>query len=204
MNLNVILDTGSANLMSLSSALIKLKFSFEISANPSDILKSDRLILPGVGSFPHVMKQIQAREIDSAIKKAVQVRKIPLLGICLGMQLLAESSTEGHLTSGLSLIPGNSSLIAPTEEYKVPHVGFNKVSQNGDSPLFSGIPDDSYFYFVHSYALQTNESVSIGYTDHCGKFTSAIDLNHKIFGVQFHPEKSKDVGLQLLRNFMEV
>ena len=200
----VVIDTGTANLHSLGKAITYLGYSFEISSDPKAILKAKRIFLPGVGAFSPVMKVIAKKGIDDAIKQVVHNEFGTILGICLGMQLLAEKSDEGAFVPGLNLISGTSRKLNRVGKTKVPHVGFNSIKQTRGNLLLEGIAQDQDFYFVHSYALKPEETTStVAYTENGEVFTSVIDNGKGVFGVQFHPEKSHLAGIKLIRNFIE-
>ena len=160
-------------------------------------------MLPGVGSFGDGMEHLNSRGWPAKIKAALRRPHMAMLGICLGMQLLAETGFEGGESPGLGLIPGVvTRLDPPTPETRIPHVGWNEVHYSQESPLFSAIPNKSDFYFVHSFHFMPVRPADVlAYSPYCGKFVSAIGANN-VFGVQFHPEKSARPGLQMLRNFL--
>lgn len=200
MNKIVIIDYGLGNLASVNNALKKLGIPSVISDSPKDISSAKGLILPGVGAAGKGMENIQARGFEALIKDQVS-KGIPLLGICLGMQLLFTSSEEGN-TDCLDLIDGKVQRFAT--ELKVPQIGWNQVSISSNSKILNGIPQNSYFYFVHSYFCKPkNTSLITGATTYDVAFCSVVEKG-TVFGSQFHPEKSGDAGLQLLRNFWEV
>ncbi|MAH84041.1 MAG: imidazole glycerol phosphate synthase subunit HisH [Rhodospirillaceae bacterium TMED8] len=199
-----VVDYGMGNLWSVISAFRFLGFSPHISSDPIEISTAENLILPGVGAFPLAMKTLRERGIDIAIKKAAENRNTRILGICLGMQLLGATSTEGGQVIGLGLIPGvvtkfNQSKNKPI---KVPHVGFNLVRRPKNSRLFVNLPDMADFYFVHSYRmLAEGLDGHVATCVHGDQFAAAYE-NDNIFATQFHPEKSQTNGLALLQNFL--
>ncbi|TDQ59538.1 glutamine amidotransferase [Mesocricetibacter intestinalis] len=190
-----IIDTGCANLSSVKFAFDRLGIQAEISCDLDKIKSADKLLLPGVGTARAAMKILQDRNLIETIRNATQ----PMLGICLGMQLMTEFSTEGNVET-LNLIGGRTELI-PDQGLPLPHMGWNKVSYRPDHPLFAGIEQDSHFYFVHSYAVLPNES-TIATADYGVPFSAAI-AGKNFYGVQFHPERSGKNGAKLLRNFVE-
>ena len=204
MNIVAILDYGVCNLDSIARAVDVCGAHPKIVLDASKIKKADRIILPGVGSFDIAMKKIQDRRFDHAIFEELDKRKIPLLGICLGMQLLSDKSEEGGQCTGLSLVKGNVRLLKPVNNSeRIPHIGWNSVEHVKQKKLFEGIKSGTDFYFVHSYHFDCNDSHVIGKTPYCKSFTSAI-CQENIMGVQFHPEKSQRAGLALLKNFLSI
>lgn len=200
----VIVDYGVGNLTSLLNLCKRLSVQAEISGRPEDILEARRLILPGVGSFAHGMENLRGRGLVEALNKKVLTDRAPLLGICLGMQLLAESSEEGN-ARGLGWIEAEVVKFRLEDHpgLRVPHVGFNDL-QRVTHPLFKHVASDARFYFTHSYHMQCRSSERVlGTTDYGYNFPSVISRDN-IFGTQFHPEKSHQAGLQLIRGFLEV
>lgn len=161
--------------------------------------------MPGVGSFTDAMTNLCDRGWIPGIKRAALEEGLPFLGICLGMQLLAEQGLEGGSTEGLGLIPGTIRRLAPKEPgTRIPHVGWNEVRQQSPHPLFAGIPDGTDFYFVHSYHFEPTESTDmVTTTPYCDQFVSTV-ARGRVYGVQFHPEKSSKLGLRLLKNFLMI
>ena len=191
-----IIDYGLGNLTSVKGALDKLNISSQISSDISEIEKADALILPGVGAAGEGMKNLKDRKLVDLIIQEVKAGK-PFLGICLGMQLMLGANEEGNI-DGLNIINGTVKKFE--SDLKIPQIGWNQVATK-PSRLFQEIKEDSYFYFVHSYYCQPEgNSVTVGTTEYGLQFCSAIE-NGNIFGVQFHPEKSGDTGLQVLKNF---
>ncbi|WP_340610547.1 imidazole glycerol phosphate synthase subunit HisH [Xenorhabdus bharatensis] len=193
----VILDTGCANLASVAYAIRRLGYDPIISLDADVVKSAEKLLLPGVGTATTAMAQLQQRELIPLITSLTQ----PVLGICLGMQLLAESSEEGGNIPLLKLINAPVRKMA-TAGLPLPHMGWNQVNTLSGHPLFHGIENNAYFYFVHSYALPIGE-YTLAQTDYGGSFSSAIS-KHNFFGVQFHPERSGAAGEQLLKNFLEM
>ncbi len=202
MNVTII-DYGMGNLQSIATAFEHCKASVTISEDPNTIFCADKLILPGVGAFADCMQNLCSCGLDLVVREAVTDHKIPLLGICLGMQLLADTGFEGGVIPGLGLISGDVVKLLPTHhKERIPHVGWNEVNYPKNNPLFAQIPEGSDFYFVHSYHFVPKSPASIvGVTPYCGSFVSAVNDRH-IWGVQFHPEKSSILGLTLINNFL--
>ena len=200
----VIVDYGMGNLWSVASAIKFLGKTPVVTSDLSVISTSETLILPGVGSFRRAMDTIRKQSIDKAIFDSLENPNTKLLGICLGMQLLGASSTEDGLTAGLGLVQNEVVRLSKSETspIKIPHVGFNNVQMPNESKLFEQIPIDAPFYFVHSYAMQILNDISIYTTTTYGhQFVAAIESG-QVFGTQFHPEKSQKNGLKVLENFL--
>ena len=195
-----IVDYGMGNIYSLQSALKFLGFDSICSNKSEDIINADKVILPGVGSFKIAMDNIIKLKIDKSIKIAVKENNIPILGICLGMQLLGVSSTEDRFSNGLNLFEGEVTKFTD-QSVKIPHVGFNNIYYPDNSTLYKGIKMNSDFYFVHSYKMKTNKIKGIGYSSNGENFVASFEQGN-IFGTQFHPEKSQTNGLLLLKNFI--
>lgn len=194
-----VIDYGAGNLRSVELALARLGVEMEITSDPERLLRSDGLILPGVGAFAAAMERLQSSGVIPAVKEAVGNGK-PLLGICLGMQLLLDGSEEGRPTAGLGLIPGQVRRL-PDVGLKIPHIGWNNLRPAKQSRLLTGLPSDPYVYFVHSYAcFAEREEDVLTVTEYGVPFHSAVQRGN-VFGLQFHPEKSGAVGEQMLRNF---
>jgi len=196
-----IIDYGMGNLQSVRNALEYLGCEVQISSTPESIMEADALILPGVGAFSEAMSNLQKRNLIEPLQNAVLENRKPLLGICLGMQLLAESSEERGDSRGLSLIPGQVKRIPISGDLHLPHIGWNGITIKNHAPLFHEINDGGAFFFVHSYRYECDPSFVVGVTDYGVEITAAIQKEH-IFGVQFHPERSQQKGLRLLRNFV--
>ena len=196
------------NLWSVASAIKFLGADPVVSHDPIEIANSNCLVLPGVGSFRRAMETIKTNKYDQAIAEALTNSKTKLLGICLGMQLLGASSTEDGVTLGLGLVPNLVTRFSSNSaiKIKIPHIGFSEVKSPKNSSLFANIPDNSSFYFVHSYFMEiANYDVTkshVAIATHGTDFVAAIESG-RICGTQFHPEKSQKSGLQLMRNFLE-
>lgn len=194
-----IIDYDAGNLKSVEKAFQYLGVEAKITSSAEEILGADKIILPGVGAFGDAMEKLNNSGLSEVIREAVR-RKIPLLGICLGLQLLFEASEESPGVDGLSVLKGKIIRIPDKEGFKVPHIGWNSLKINPESKLFAGIPEDSYVYFVHSYYLAAEEPIVAATTDYVVNIHAAVEKEH-VFACQFHPEKSGDIGLKLLKNF---
>jgi glutamine amidotransferase len=201
----LIVDCGIGNLGSVSRSFEECGASVLVSDDPGDVEFAERLVLPGVGAFGDGMASLQESGWDSAIKAAACELNLPVLGICLGMHLLAECGEEGGENPGLGLIPGKVvRLHSESASERIPHVGWNEVHTVDGHPLFSGIGQGVDFYFVHSFHfVPAGSEHAVATTPFCGSFVSAVATD-RIFGVQFHPEKSSRVGRQLLKNFLSL
>ncbi|CAM3454796.1 imidazole glycerol phosphate synthase subunit HisH [Rouxiella silvae] len=193
----VILDTGCANLFSVKAAVKRLGYDPVVSRDSDIVLQADKLFLPGVGTAQAAMDQIIERDLVDLIKACTQ----PVLGICLGMQLLASSSEESGGINTLGIVD-QTVIKMPERGLPLPHMGWNQVTAKAGHHLFRGIDDNAYFYFVHSYAMPVCEN-TIAQTQYGDAFTAAVEKDN-FFGVQFHPERSGAAGAQLLKNFLEM
>jgi glutamine amidotransferase len=196
-----IIDYGMGNIQSVKNAFELFDCNVQIINTPEEIDKADGIILPGVGAFGNAIKNLHEKKIVEPLQEAVLEKGIPLLGICLGMQLLADSSEERGSNKGLSLIPGSIQEIPKIEGYRLPHVGWNDLRIKNKENLFKGIADKSSFYFVHSYRFECSEDYVIATTDYGQNINAAVQKDH-IFGAQFHPERSQKKGLHLIKNFI--
>lgn len=198
-----IIDYDAGNLKSVEKALVSLGQEVVVSREPDVLLSADKVILPGVGSFGDAMDNLNKFGLVDVIKKIADSGK-PLLGICLGLQLLFERSDETPGVDGLSILKGEILRIPPQEGLKIPHMGWNSLKVNPKSKLFAGISDDSYVYFVHSYYLKaSDETIVAAATEYSTHIHAAVESGN-IYACQFHPEKSSDVGLKILKNFAEL
>ncbi len=199
-----IVDYNIGNLASVYNACKLIDVKADIVSNPNDLKKYDRVILPGVGAFADAMESLKTTGMIEAVKSFANTGK-PIIGICLGMQLLFESSEEFGYHEGLGLIPGKVVAFDKTkmdmDDHKVPHVGWNKAF-NKNNKIFDGL-EDPYLYFVHSFHVVTEDKYTISTTHYGYDFTSAVQKDN-IYGFQPHPEKSHDNGIQILKNFMKI
>lgn len=192
-----IIDYGVGNLRSVQKACEYMDMNAVITADPEVIGGSSHIILPGVGAFSEAMNQLREKDLIKVIEHAIQSGK-PFLGICLGMQLLFEISYENGINNGLGILPGE--VVHLSDRVKVPHMGWNSLRIT-DHPLFHGVMQGAYVYFVHSYYVKTHQKdIIIASTHYDIEFTVAV-AKQNIFGMQFHPEKSGNTGLQILKNF---
>jgi imidazole glycerol-phosphate synthase subunit HisH len=198
----VIVDYGMGNLRSVEKAVEAVGGHPLISGDPAVVRQAERLILPGVGAFGDAMGNLRRQRMEDAIREAVNSGK-PLLGLCLGLQLLFTESEEFGRHEGLNLIPGKVRKFQDPG-LRVPHVGWNQIEGNQPNPLLQGIPEGSYFYFVHSYYVEPDRPEDVlRWTSYGHRFCS-IACRGQVWGAQFHPEKSQDAGKKLLRNFLEI
>lgn len=198
-----IIDYDAGNLRSVEKALASLGEETVITRNFKEILNADKVILPGVGSFGDAMAQLKKYELDKVVHEVAE-KKTPFLGICLGLQLLFESSEETPGVEGLHLLDGHILRIPEEEGLKIPHIGWNSLDFPNKGRLFEGIAEQSYVYFVHSYYLKAAEESIVTATTEYGTHIHASVEKENIFACQFHPEKSSTVGLQILKNFAKL
>ncbi len=195
-----VIDYGAGNLKSVTKALDHLGYANTIVSRPEELELADGMILPGVGAFPMCMAALRKSGMDQAILR--QAGKKPLLGICLGMQMLLDSSTEMGGDRGLGLIPGTVEKIET--ELKLPHIGWNSLNIVNPNPLTTGLSDGDYVYFVHSFCAKVKEPADLAMTTDYGTTVTAMVARDNVFGCQFHPEKSGPVGMTILKNFGEL
>ena len=195
-----ILDYDAGNIRSVEKALQHLGEETILTHDFREIQKADKVILPGVGAFGDAMEHLKHYELDRAIKEVVAMDK-PFLGICLGLQLLFESSDETPEVEGLGILKGNILRIPEEEGLKIPHIGWNSLDFPREGRLFQDLPADPYVYFVHSYYLQAQEPQIVTATCEYGVQIHASVEKNQVFACQFHPEKSGEVGLKILKNF---
>ena len=199
-----IVDYGVCNLDSVVRAVEECGGAPVIVRQPRDLDDVAAIVLPGVGTFSQGMRNLRGRRLDEALQEQVVGNEIPLLGLCLGMQLLGTAGAEGGADCGLGWIDGEVVRLEPRGGERVPHVGWNEVQAVDDSPLFRGIEPGRDFYFVHSYHLACHDQAAVAaLTPAYGGFAAAVAREH-VMGVQFHPEKSQRVGFQLLKNFLRM
>jgi imidazole glycerol-phosphate synthase subunit HisH len=206
-----VVDYGMGNLRSVAQAVMHVAqgsgFHVVVTAHPDEVRAADRVVLPGQGAMPDCMRELRDSGLQQSVLEAAASK--PLFGVCVGMQMLLDRSHEGP-TDGLGLIQGEvlkfdlaGRLQPDGSRYKVPQMGWNQVWQSGVHPIWHGVPDGSYFYFVHSYYARPSDARhSVGEADYGTRFTAAIARDN-IFATQFHPEKSADQGLALYRNFLQ-
>lgn len=191
----VIIDAGGANLGSVRAAFARLGVAPEVSRDPARIARASRLVLPGVGAAGPVMAILRETGLDELLRAS----RTPLLGVCIGMQVLFERSEEGDV-AGLGLLAGTVRRLPTAPGVRLPHMGWNRLARRGDSPLLDGIEDGAQAYFVHSYGVLESDD-AIATCTHGHPFCAAVARGH-VAGAQFHPERSGDVGARFLRNFL--
>ncbi len=201
--MNVIIDYGVGNLFSLKSSFAFIGEPVRVSSDPDEIYKADRVILPGVGAFADAAARLRAGGLDEAVK-SVAKKGTPLLGICLGMQLLFDASEEYGYHAGLGLLPGCVRRIpVPDESYKIPQIGWNSLHIVREHPLFANTNEGDFVYFVHSFHAEDCGEALLATTDY-GTTVTAAAARDNVCGTQFHPEKSGEVGLSILRAFCAI
>lgn len=200
-----IIDYGMGNLLSVQRAFEKCGSDAVIIDNPLELRDAERIVLPGVGAFPDAMDNLRKNGWIEELNRAVLEKETPILGICLGMQLLADKGYEVRECDGLGYIPGEIIRFTQTQEKeRIPHVGWNEILKREDSPLFDGIADGTNYYFVHSYHFRVaNEENIATVTPYCGEFVSSV-IKDNIVVTQFHPEKSQKAGFKLIKNFLSM
>ena len=198
-----VIDYDAGNIKSVEKALLYLGQDVKVTRDKNVILSADRVILPGVGAFGDAMDNIRKRGLEPVIRQVVD-KGTPFLGICLGLQLLFERSEEAPGVKGLGLLKGEILKIPEKEGMKIPHMGWNSLHLEHDGKLFRGIEEQAYVYFVHSYYLKAeDENIVKASTEYCTHIHASVEKGN-IFACQFHPEKSSDVGLHILKNFIEL
>jgi len=199
-----VIDTGSGNLRSVEKALVKVGGKPVVTSDPDVIRHADRVVVPGQGAFGEWVAALTARGLEESLREVIASGR-PYLGICLGLQVLFDTSEEQGPVAGLGLLGGDVVKFRPKEHaLKVPHIGWNAVNQRGDDPLLAGIPSGSYFYFIHSFYVQPKDESVVALTADYGQQFAAAVRKDNLFACQFHPEKSQTVGLKLLANFVEL
>ncbi len=198
-----IIDYDAGNIRSVEKAVISLGYEAVLTRDADSILAADHVILPGVGAFGDAMDKLSAYGLVDVIR-IVAERGIPFLGICLGLQLMFESSEEAPGVEGLGLLKGNILRIPEKDDLKIPHIGWNSLRYPLQGRLFAGIPEEAYVYFVHSYYLRAQEPEIVKAVTEYGVEIHASVEKDNLFACQFHPEKSSDVGMRILQNFMEI
>lgn len=200
----VIIDYGMGNLKSVYNALSTLNLPCKISSDISDIKNAEKLILPGVGAFNEAMDNLCNYRLIDAIKDKVN-NGCPLLGICLGMQMLFEEGYEGEIRNGLGFIKGKIKRIEPKKYVKLPHIGWNRLETNNYNNILYGVSEENFVYYVHSFMARDIEDVNlVAYSEYGGVKIPGLVNKDNIYGAQFHPEKSGEIGLKILRNFGEM
>ena len=198
-----IIDYDAGNIKSVEKALQKLGADVVITKDAKEILQADKVILPGVGAFGDAMANLKKSGLDKVIYEVVE-KGTPFLGICLGLQLLFERSDETPGVAGLGILKGEILRIPDKDDLKIPHMGWNSLHLQNQGRLFQGLPKQSYVYFVHSYYLKAeDEQIVKATTDYSVNIHASVEKGN-VFACQFHPEKSSDVGLQILKNFVEL
>ena len=198
-----IIDYDAGNIKSVEKAVASLGKEVMVTRNADEILSADHVILPGVGAFGDAMEKLRSYDLEAVIKKVVE-KKVPFLGICLGLQLLFESSEESEGVKGLGILPGEIVRIPADDDLKIPHIGWNSLSYPNKGRLFRDIPEHSYVYFVHSYYLKAKEAEIVTAATEYGVTIHASVEKDNVFACQFHPEKSSDVGMKILDNFLNI
>ncbi len=198
-----VIDYDAGNIKSVEKAMIYLGQQVKVTRDPKEILSADRVILPGVGAFGDAMGRLSQYGLDDVIRQVTK-KGTPFLGICLGLQLLFERSEEAPGVAGLGILKGEILKIPKKPGLKIPHMGWNSLDFSGNGRLFKGIEGHPYVYFVHSYYLKAADPAIVTATTEYGVHIDASVEQGNVFACQFHPEKSSDVGLQILRNFLAV
>lgn len=197
----IIIDYGAGNLRSVANAVIRLGYKPVITSNPIDVLQAQAVILPGVGAAADTMANLEVRGLTRVIAQLIAENR-PFFGVCMGLQVLFTGTEEGGWNECLNIIPGEVRKLP--SGLKIPHMGWNQVKQKGSHPIFEGIPDETNFYFVHSYyAVPEDKSLVAGETEYGISFCSAITRGNLV-ATQFHPEKSGEFGLKMYDNFIKL
>ena len=198
-----IIDYDAGNIRSVEKAILALGGQVKVTREREEILSADHIILPGVGAFGDAMEKLHRYGLVDVITEAV-MRNIPFLGICLGLQLLFESSEESEGVKGLGILSGKIRRLPESEGLKIPHIGWNSLQYPNAGRLFEGIAEGAYVYFVHSYYLEADQpKIVTAATEYAAYIHASVEQGN-VFACQFHPEKSSDVGMQILKNFMRI
>lgn len=198
-----VIDYDAGNIKSVEKAVLSLGGDVRITRDRDEILKADHVILPGVGAFGDAMEKLHRYGLADVIRETVQ-KQTPFLGICLGLQLLFESSEESEGVQGLGILPGSIVRLPEKAGLKIPHIGWNSLRYPNRGRLFEGVPEESYVYFVHSYYLAARDpQIVTATTEYAAHIHASVEKGN-VFACQFHPEKSSDVGMRILRNFMQI
>jgi len=201
----LLLDTGIGNIQSVANVLSFIGAPFEISATPESLERADKIVFPGVGTYGNAMEQIKKNGLQEPLRKALLIDRKLCLGICVGMQVMSELGTEFGSHPGLGVLPGVVKRIDVTgQKLNLPHIGWNDVQVKGEPKLFRNIPANASFYFIHSYHFVPSDRSIVSSTVQYGTEVVASVERDNLFGVQFHPEKSQEQGIRLLRNFVEL
>ena len=198
-----VIDYDAGNIRSVEKAVAALGGQAAVTRKPEEILSAEHVILPGVGAFGDAMGKLRKYGLDGVIREVV-ARKTPFLGICLGLQLLFESSEESEGVKGIGILPGKIVRIPEGADLKIPHIGWNSLSYPNPGRLFKGVQEQSYVYFVHSYYLQAEDAGIVRAVTQYGVEIHASVEKENIFACQFHPEKSSETGMRILKNFLEM
>lgn len=199
-----IIDYQMGNLRSVQKGFERVGHKATITSSADDLLAAEKVVLPGVGAFGDAMRELRDRQLVDPIRQVIADGK-PFLGICLGLQLLFDRSSEGGDFEGLGVIPGEVRKFQLPREFKVPHMGWNEARVAKPAPILKGVEDRSHFYFVHSfYAVPADPSVTAIHSDYHEPFCAMVWDDNNLFATQFHPEKSQDIGLKVLKNFAEL
>lgn len=198
-----VIDYDAGNIKSVEKAMMALGEDVVVTREKEKILAADHVILPGVGAFGDAMGKLHKYHLVEVIREVMD-NETPFLGICLGLQLLFESSEESIGVDGLGILPGKIVKLPENQELKIPHIGWNSLKYPNNGRLFAGIPEESYVYFVHSFYLQAAEQeIVTATTEYAASIHASVEKGN-VFACQFHPEKSSDVGMKILRNFLAV
>jgi glutamine amidotransferase len=197
-----LIDYGAGNVRSVEKALRTVGADVTVTQNPQTVLNAEKVVLPGVGAFADCMQSLRRLEMIAPIQTIAE-RGTPFLGICVGLQVLFEEGEEMGVHAGLGLLPGRVVQFDLPRGYKVPHTGWNQIRPIKTTPLFHELPEGAWAYFNHGYYGRAREEETIAVTDYGLDFACAVQREH-VFGIQFHPEKSQQVGLHILRNFVEL
>jgi glutamine amidotransferase len=196
-----IIDYGAGNLRSVTNALVKLGYQPKVTRDPKDVLNAAAVIFPGVGAAADAMQSLRNSGLDEAIREVIRENQ-PLFAVCVGMQVLLSSTEEGGWNECLGIIPGTVRRLPAG--LKVPHIGWNQVKQMARHPIFEDIPDESNFYFVHSYYAEPEDTTVITGTTEYGVTLCSVLIKHNLVATQFHPEKSGTIGLRMYANFLKM
>jgi imidazole glycerol-phosphate synthase subunit HisH len=202
-----IIDYGVGNINAIHTVYRNLNIPITVASKPSDLVNSEKLILPGVGTFDFAMEKLNRSGLRDKLNKLVTENDVPILGICVGMQMMTERSEEGQM-DGLGWVKGDvlhfKHIKPKGKKMDVPHVGWNNIIPKRENPILAGLDNNSYFYFLHSYYCEAHDDTNVVSTTKYGNYFTSTINDGNLFGVQFHPEKSHQFGIQLLKNFSEL